>query len=192
LELLDVYYFSVEHILYSVTALSDNHTQITQCTPKFKDFWENLVFRYRPHLHYNIPYSVYELPLYEVSKMPIALYYFIYHLLYSQWVGLLQGFSWNYGDIFVVILAMGINFRFNQFNDYFRLILRNENLMTKATWSSLRVHYFQLVELVYFIDSHVSLLILFSLGHNMLILVFKIFNAFKYEAKLRTITCWID
>jgi hypothetical protein len=38
--------------------------------------------------------------------------------------------------------------------------------MTKATWRDLRVHYFQLIDLVYFIDHHVSLLILFSLGHN--------------------------
>jgi hypothetical protein len=192
LELLDVCRFSVEHVLYLVTALSDNHTQITQCTPKFKDFWENLVFRYRPHLHYNIPYSVYQLPLYEVSKMPIALEFFSHHLLYFQWIGLLQGFSWNYGDIFVVIVAMGINFRFNQMNEYFHFLLKNENLMTKTTWRSLRVHYFQLVDLVYFIDNHVSLLILFSLGHNMMILVIKIFNAFKYEAKFRTITCRID
>jgi hypothetical protein len=76
-------------------------------------------------------------------------------------------------------MAMGINFRFNQFNDYFYHVLRNENLMTKATWRDLRVHYFQLIDLVYFIDHHVSLLILFSLGHNMLVLLVKIFSALK-------------
>lgn len=59
--------FSAEHLLYLVTSLSDNYLQITQCTPKYKDFWENFLFRNRPHLHYNIPYSVFELPLYEVS-----------------------------------------------------------------------------------------------------------------------------
>lgn len=97
----------------------------------------------------------------------------------SKWVNLLQQFSWNYGDIFIVLLAIGINFRFNQFNDYFRIVLDNEHLMTPSTWRELRVHYFQLVDLVYFIDSHVSGLILISMGHNMIILIVKIFNAFK-------------
>jgi hypothetical protein len=85
--------------------------------------------------------------------------------------------------MFVVMMAMGINFRFNQFNDFFQHVLKNESLMTKATWRNMRIHYFNLVDLVYFIDSHVSLLILLSLGHNMMILMLKIFNAFKYDIK---------
>jgi hypothetical protein len=96
-------------------------------------------------------------------------------------VNLLQQFSWNYGDIFVALLAMGISFRFKQFNDYFKHVLKNENLMTHTTWRDLRIHYFQLVDLVYFIDSKVSTLILLSMGHNMLVLVVKIFSAFKLE-----------
>jgi Trehalose receptor len=94
-------------------------------------------------------------------------------------VNLLQQFSWNYGDIFVMLLAMGISFRFKQFNDYFQHVLRNENLMTQSTWRDMRIHYFQLIELLYFIDSQVSMMILLSLGHNMLVLIIKIFNAFK-------------
>lgn len=96
-----------------------------------------------------------------------------------QWVNVLQQFSSNYGDIFVILLAIGVNFRFNQINDYFRHILKNENLMTQATFRELRINYFQLIDLVYFVDSKVSMLILLSLGHNMLVLMVNIFNAFK-------------
>lgn len=92
---------------------------------------------------------------------------------------MLQQFCWNYGDIFIILLSLGISFRFKQFNDYFRFVLNNEHLMTQSTWRELRIHYFQLVDLVYFVDSHVSGLILISLGHNMLIIIVKIFNAFK-------------
>lgn len=78
---------------------------------------------------------------------------------------------------------MGITFRFQQLNDYFSHVLKNDDLMTQATWRDLRVHYFQLIDLVKFIDSHVSLLILVSMGHNMLTLLIKIFSAFKLGGK---------
>lgn len=94
-------------------------------------------------------------------------------------MSLLQSFTWNYGDIIIVVLAIGISFRFKQFNDYFLVVVQNETLMTKVLWRDLRVQYFLLVDLVYFVDSHVSGLILISMGHNMLILIIKIFNAFK-------------
>jgi Trehalose receptor len=92
---------------------------------------------------------------------------------------MLQGYCWNYGDIFIVVLAVGISFRFNQLNDYFRLVIGNDHLMTAATFRDLRIHYFQLIDLVRYVDSKVSGLIIISMGHNMLVLIVKIFNAFK-------------
>jgi Trehalose receptor len=62
-----MFLFLAEHVLFLATAISDNHLQLVRCTPKSQDFWENFLSRYRPHLHYNIPYSAFELPLYEVS-----------------------------------------------------------------------------------------------------------------------------
>lgn len=59
--------FSVEHILFMATAISDNNLQLTRCTPKTPIFWENFLARYRPHLRYHFPYSPFILPLYEVS-----------------------------------------------------------------------------------------------------------------------------
>lgn len=94
-------------------------------------------------------------------------------------MNLLQSFCWNYGDIFIALLAIGIDFRFSQFNDHFKFILQNENLMTPATFRELRMHYFKLVDLVYYVDSHVSSLIFISMGHNMLIVMLQIFNALK-------------
>lgn len=91
----------------------------------------------------------------------------------------MQAFSWNYGDIFITLIAIGITFRFNQFNNYFVTVLNDESLMTEATWRNLRIHYFQLIDLLHFIDSKVSGLILISSGHNMIVIIFKIFSAFK-------------
>lgn len=97
----------------------------------------------------------------------------------SQWVNLLHAFAWNYGDMFIIILAIGISFRFNQLNDYFRVVLKNESLMTPSTWREFRIHYFRLIDFIYFIDKNISTLVLISTTHNMLIVLLKIFNAFK-------------
>lgn len=91
----------------------------------------------------------------------------------------MQAFSWNYGDIFITLIAIGITFRFNQFNCYFRKVLQDESLMTAATFRDMRIDYFQLIDLLHFIDSKVSGLILISSGHNFIVLIFKIFSAFK-------------
>jgi len=96
-----------------------------------------------------------------------------------QWVNLLQAFSWNFSDIFVLILSIGIKFRFGQFNRYFETVSKDERLMTSETFRNLRVHYYQLIDLVYFIDSKISFLILLSLAHNMVVLIIKIFSALK-------------
>ncbi|KAG5679798.1 hypothetical protein PVAND_009336 [Polypedilum vanderplanki] len=148
----------VEHLFFLVKAIEDNRLQITHCTPKSMDFWQNYLWRYRPHLIYNFPYSPFELPLYE-------------------WVNFLQAMSWSYSDIFIIVLAIGIKFRFNQFNQYFRVVSDDVNLMSEDIFRTLRVDYYKLIELVHFIDSKVATLILMSLGHNMLVLIIKIFSA---------------
>lgn len=148
----------MEHLFFLVKAIEDNRLQITYCTPKSTDFWQNYLWRYRPHLIYNFPYSPFELPIYE-------------------WVNFLQAMSWSYSDIFIIVLAIGIKFRFNQFNQYFRVVSDDVNLMSEDIFRTLRVDYYKLIELVHFIDSKVATLILMSLGHNMLVLIIKIFSA---------------
>lgn len=150
----------MEHVAFLIAALENNRIQLEFCTPKSLDFWENFLWRYRPHLIYNFPYSRFELPFYE-------------------WVNLLQAVSWNYSDLLVTVLAIGVKFRFDQFNQYFKEIVSNEKLMTDENFKTIRVHYYQLIDLIHFINSQVSSLILISLGHNMIVLIIKIFSALK-------------
>ncbi|XP_070501290.1 gustatory receptor for sugar taste 64b-like [Chironomus tepperi] len=147
-----------EHIIFLSKGIENNKIQLRECTPISTDFWHNFLWIYRPHLAYNFPYSPYELPLYE-------------------WVNLLQAFAWNFSDIIVLLLSIGIKFRFDQFNNHFEAVSKDEKLMTTENFRNMRIHYYQLVDLVYFIDSKISFLILLSLAHNMLVLIIKIFSA---------------
>lgn len=93
---------------------------------------------------------------------------------------MLETYAWTFTDAFVIILAIGITYRLCQFQNYIEKHLMNhEGLMASPlTWRKLRVDFVQLIELIYFIDSWISLSILITLGHNMLLIVLKIFNAF--------------
>lgn len=78
-----------------------------------------------------------------------------------------------------MILATGISTRFQQFNDYFKFILKHENLMTKETWKFMRVHYNKLIDLIRYIDNRINFLIFMSIGHNIFVLGVKVFDGIK-------------
>lgn len=91
----------------------------------------------------------------------------------------MQAIAWSYSDILVLMLAIGLRFRFNQFNMHFKNISRDEDLMTDLNFRNMRIHFFKLIDLVYFVDAQVSSLILISVGHNMIVIMVKIFSALK-------------
>jgi hypothetical protein len=108
---------------------------------------------------------------------------FIYFFHVNQWINFLQAMSWSYSDILIILLAIGIKYRFKQVNQRFKYIVSDETLMTHQNFHTLRIHYYQLIDLVHYIDSLVNTLIFMSLGHNTLVLIIKIFEALKWGLK---------
>jgi len=148
-------------LLFLAASIHENHLQLIHCHPKSEIFWENYLARYRPHLLHHFPYTPFELPFYE-------------------WINLLQAFAWSFSDVLVILMAIGITTRFNQFYNRFQSILKSKELMThEDIWTDLRLHYFKLIELVQFVDSQISMLLLVSMSHNMFVMLLKIFNALK-------------
>lgn len=78
-----------------------------------------------------------------------------------------------------MLLAMGINSRFRQFNDYFKYVLRHDDLMTCRTWEFMRFHYNKLVDLIRFVDNKITVLIFLSIFHNVFVLGVKVFDGIK-------------
>ncbi|KAG5679797.1 hypothetical protein PVAND_009335 [Polypedilum vanderplanki] len=149
-----------EHLFFLAYAINNNYLQVTYCNPKSNIFWDNFLSRYRPHIRHFIKYSPYQLPLYE-------------------WVNLLQAFAFSYTDIFIMLMAIGITTRFNQYIQLFRKIISNDKIRREIIWRNLRIDYIHLVELTKFIDKHISGLVLISTGHNMLTMILKFYSAFK-------------
>lgn len=78
-----------------------------------------------------------------------------------------------------MLLAIGINSRLGQFNDYFKYVLRHDDLMTHRTWKFMRFHYNKLIDLIRFIDNHITFLLFLSISHNVFVLGVKVFEGIK-------------
>lgn len=89
----------------------------------------------------------------------------------------ITAFSWNYVDILVVLISVSLRFRFDQLND--RIINSKDQHLQPSFWTSIRIHYVQLYDLVQFVDYHISPLILLALPHNLFIICVRVLQCFK-------------
>lgn len=112
--------------------------------------------------------------------------------IFFQSITIWQTFIWSYGDAFISMLAVGVSHRFNQINDYLKRCEKDNTLMKPSTWREIRLHYFKLIELVDFVNSQISWLIMITTGHNLLVLVLKTFNALRLVPKLLAICVIFD
>lgn len=137
--------------------IHDNVLQLEQCNAKTENYFQNYFRRERPHLLIALPYYIWEIPLF-------------------QWTIMLMAFSWNYVDVFIIIVSMGLKERFVQLNN--RLKTTNIHLMDQSFWSEIRLHYSNLIDLVQYMDKQISSLVLLSMSHNLFLIITKIYEAF--------------
>lgn len=148
-----------EHLMFIGMELHENHKEILLCNvSKRISFLHNYMRRERPHLLDVLPYRWWIFPIF-------------------QWTITLMAFCWNFTDYFVIILSLGLTTRFNQLNE--RLRQTSISQMDRKFWLDIRLHYSNLVDLVEYIDGQISLLVLFSMSHNLFLICTKIFEAIK-------------
>lgn len=86
-------------------------------------------------------------------------------------------FSWNYMDLFIIIISIGLSTRFHQI--YLRLATMEGNIYPEFEWREIRMHYTQLCELLEVVNEHLSLLVLLSCANNLYFICVQLLNIFK-------------
>lgn len=150
--------YLVEHIMFTVLNMEVNQYQLTICNVTDISSLENFFRRQRTHLYDILPFQWWFFPPF-------------------QWTLTLMVFSWNFVDYFIIILSLGISTRFNQLNQ--RLHSTKSHEMVDEFWLDIRLHYTNLVDLLEFVDEKISLLVLFSMSHNLFLVCTKVFEAIK-------------
>lgn len=136
-------------------SLHNNQQTIDNCRLNESEFFHSYLIANRYHLTRVIPYHIVEFPIYE-------------------WINILMTYSWNFIDLFIILISVGLAARFNQING--RLIDGAGN-NSERFWSEIRVNYYALVELVDEIDKEISVIVVVSTGRNVFSVCVVIFQS---------------
>lgn len=153
----------VEHSLYAAAAVYKNWLQIVECRLLDVEFFENLFRTERAHVFHYLPYSHWLAVPGEYANVAIT-------------------FSWSFVDVFIAVLSAALSARFGQFNDRLQSIMAEVGvrmLPDDAMWSTMRIDYNTLSELVAYVDEQVSSLVVISCLSNMYFVCFLLFNSVK-------------
>lgn len=155
-------FFSVDHAIFIVHSFIDNQIIINSCNLSETEFFHSYLLTHRYHLVSVIPYHIIEYPIY-------------------LWVDILTSFSWNFIDVFIILISIALDTRFKQINHRI-LNTHNRSLsfnVDTQIWNEIRIHYYDLMDLVENVDDKISTLILFSVGQNLFSLCVIIYRCLK-------------
>ncbi|XP_037719824.1 gustatory receptor for sugar taste 64a [Drosophila subpulchrella] len=112
-------------------------------------------------------------------------YDYVFQMLpYSPIIGalvlLINGaitFVWNYMDLFIMMISKGLSYRFEQITGRIRKLEHEEVL--ESVFIQIREHYVKMCELMEFLDSAMSSLILLSCVNNLYFVCYQLLNVFN-------------
>ncbi|EDV50844.1 gustatory receptor for sugar taste 64a [Drosophila erecta] len=112
-------------------------------------------------------------------------YDYVFQLLpYSPIIGVLVlsingacTFVWNYMDLFIMMISKGLSYRFEQITARIRKLEHKE--VCESVFIEIREHYVKMCELLEFVDSAMSSLILLSCVNNLYFVCYQLLNVFN-------------
>ncbi|XP_043649937.1 gustatory receptor for sugar taste 64a isoform X1 [Drosophila teissieri] len=148
-----------EHALYQVSAILSYTRRIQMCAnittePSFNNYMET-----------NYDYVFQLLP---------------YSPIIAVLVLLINGaftFVWNYMDLFIMMISKGLSYRFEQITARIRKLEHEE--VCESVFIQIREHYVKMCELLEFVDSAMSSLILLSCVNNLYFVCYQLLNVFN-------------
>lgn len=170
----------MEHLLYLISSLHENYVQVDYCNYSSEHFFELYFKDQNKGIFVFLPYHWTEIFIIEVLAAKFSDIWRSQNsfINFFQWLNVLMAFSWNFVDLFIITISVGLNMRFQQIND--RLHFTSKWNESYQFWKEIRIHFFSLCDLLEFVDSHISILIFISTGHNMYSLCSCIFYSFSW------------
>ena len=86
-------------------------------------------------------------------------------------------FCWNYMDIFIVVISIGLVTRFSQIN--YRLEAMYGKGISSVVWHEVRTHYVQICELLEFVDENLATIIILACANDLYFICIQLLNIFK-------------
>ncbi|XP_055605230.1 gustatory receptor for sugar taste 61a-like [Uranotaenia lowii] len=95
--------------------------------------------------------------------------------IYNQYVIISMTFTWNFVDLFIILVSIGIHARFHQLNIFIESRIHRKQ--DEQFWEQIRILYTTLCELMDVLNTHISKLMFISFGNDLYVLCKQISNA---------------
>ncbi len=115
--------------------------------------------------------------LYTVS-FPEIFYFFKYNIILAilaQFYQTVATFVWNYMNLFIILLSIGISHRFKQLNSI--LWTYSGKSVPAQFWDEHRIYYREICALTSKVNKNISFIILISLSNNLFFICVQLLNS---------------
>ncbi|XP_060517071.1 gustatory receptor for sugar taste 64f-like [Cylas formicarius] len=122
------------------------------------------------------------------KKHPVEIYFgcsfphYFTLLSYNHWAAavvefsnFLATFTWNFTDLFIILISISLREKFNQISDKIR---QSKNVHDKF-WKTIREDHLKVSNLTRAMDSHIAAIVLFSFINNIFFLCIQLYNSIK-------------
>lgn len=133
----------IEHLLYLISNMTVLAKSMEFCKLNQTNYAEIFISRHLNFILTNSPFQYNH-----------AIGFILEYLNFSY------TFSWNFLDLFIIIISIGIGFLYEQLNC--RLHCCKGLLVNEKVWSEIRFHYVKVCELLWFINSKTGEIIILS------------------------------
>ncbi|EAT32706.1 AAEL015071-PA [Aedes aegypti] len=152
-----IFFAFVEDTINFISAYLLNVVHMKYCTHA-TDFWRNFFRREHAYIVRFIPYH---------PALGVAI----------EVVMRVAKFTWHYIDVFIICVSLVLQRRFQQYNDRIRTF--NGNQQPEEVWRTLRLDFLRLSELVTYLDTKLSRIILLSCASDMFFISVQLYNIFE-------------
>ncbi|EDW39443.1 GL16976 [Drosophila persimilis] len=151
-----------EHAMYQVSAILSYKRRVNLCSAAANI---TAVTNFEDYISLNYDYVFQWLP---------------YSPIIASLILLINGactFVWNYMDLFIMMVSKGLAYRFEQITARIRKLEHEE--VAESTFIEIREHYVKMCELLEYVDSSMSSLILLSCVNNLYFVCYQLLNVFN-------------
>uniref|UniRef100_A0A7G3AWS6 Gustatory receptor n=1 Tax=Lutzomyia longipalpis TaxID=7200 RepID=A0A7G3AWS6_LUTLO len=190
--------YAAIYILFAIFMLTLYTMHIISIGVTAKNFVEHMLFLANAVHNIFIEASICQYNLPDKAK-----YYFLkqfsqifklipYNILIGlgiTWMNFSLTISWNFMDIFAILVSVGLSKRFEQINNRLRNV--KGKCVPETYWQQIRLHYVELCEVVEYVEIYISPVVLISCTNDLYFICYQLLNVFDVlPYKINVIYFW--
>ena len=143
-----LFFAVIEHLFSLMTAFYYQYHEIARCKWNVTDPFRHYFVRSFPGIFLLFPYNIFVGILFQFNQLCMAIF-------------------WSLCDLIIIMMSIGLSYRFDQINEQLVMIKQGKILVTEQFWIRIREHYVKLCELLGFVGDKISAIILLSCTSNL-------------------------